>query len=117
MKTSSLYRLLAVAPLAAAMYFASPAAHAASGRISVKVGDQARSAFVVERYRAKRKLRPTIIVLGDAARVSTASRRGLRFQNFRAARWRFWFTPKPPEANGTWARKARMPAKSPICAP
>jgi polyhydroxybutyrate depolymerase len=82
MKTSSLYRLLAVAPLAAALYLASPAAEAASGRISVKVGDQARSAFVVERYRAKRKLRPTIIVLGDAARVSSASRRGLRFQNF-----------------------------------
>lgn len=82
MKTSNVFRLLATMPIAAAMYFASPAAEAASGRISVKVGDQTRSAFVVERYRAKRKLRPTIIVLGDSPRLTTASRRGLRFQNF-----------------------------------
>ncbi|MFN3889944.1 MAG: alpha/beta hydrolase family esterase [Beijerinckiaceae bacterium] len=82
MKTSNLFRLLAAAPLAAALYLTAPAAEAASGRISVKVGEQTRSAFVIERYRSKRKLRPTIIVLGDAARVSTASRRGLRFQNF-----------------------------------
>ena len=84
MKTSKMLRLLAIVPVAAAMYFASPEAEAeaASGRISVKVGDQTRSAFVVERYRTKRKLRPTIIVLGDSPRLSTASRRGLRFQNF-----------------------------------
>lgn len=75
-------RLLAAAALAGAFFLMAPAADAASGRISVKVGDQTRSAFVVERYRAKRKLRPTIIVLGDAGRVSTAARRGLRFQNF-----------------------------------
>ena len=69
-------------PLAAALYFCAPVAEAASGRISVKVGEQSRSAFVIERYRSKRKLRPTIIVLGEAPRASAASRRGLRFQNF-----------------------------------
>lgn len=82
MKTAGLFRAVAALPLAAALYLGAAPAEAASGRITVKVGDQTRSAFVTERYRAKRKLRPTIIVMGDAARASTASRRGLRFQNF-----------------------------------
>lgn len=82
MTRSLLVRLLLAYPVAAAMYLAAPAAEAASGRISLKVGEQTRSAYVVERYRSKRKLRPTIIVLGDSPRFSTASRRGLRFQNF-----------------------------------
>lgn len=82
MKTAALLRVAIAAPLAAAFYFLQAPAQAASGRITVKVGDQTRSAFVTERYRTKRKLRPAIIVLGDAARTSTASRRGLRFQNF-----------------------------------
>ncbi len=82
MKTAALLRVAAALPLAAALYFSAAPVEAASGRITVKVGDQTRSAFVTERYRTKRKLRPTIIVFGDAARASTASRRGLRFQNF-----------------------------------
>jgi poly(3-hydroxybutyrate) depolymerase len=82
MKTAALLRVAAALPLAAALYFSAAPAEAASGRITVKVGDQTRTAFVTERYRTKRKLRPTIIVMGDAARASTASRRGLRFQNF-----------------------------------
>lgn len=82
MKTAVLLRVAAALPLAAALYFSAAPAGAASGRVTVKVGDQMRTAFVTERYRTKRKLRPTIIVMGDAARASTASRRGLRFQNF-----------------------------------
>jgi len=82
MRTATLLRVVAALPLAVALYFSAPPADAASGRMTVKVGDQTRSAFVTERYRTKRKLRPAIIVLGDAARASTASRRGLRFQNF-----------------------------------
>lgn len=82
MKTAALLRVAAALPLAAALYFSAAPAEAASGRVTVKVGDQTRTAFVTERYRTKRKLRPVIIVMGDAARASTASRRGLRFQNF-----------------------------------
>jgi poly(3-hydroxybutyrate) depolymerase len=74
--------LAAGAGLLASFLAPSPAAEAASGRISLKVGEQTRSAYVIERYRSKRKLRPAIIVLGDAPRASTASRRGLRFQSF-----------------------------------
>lgn len=67
---------------AAAFYGSAPGAGAASGRLTFKVGEQTRSAFVTERYRTKRKPRPAIIVLGEAARTSPGSRRGLRFLDF-----------------------------------
>lgn len=83
MTRSILFRLFAAALFAAAMSVLAPPADAASGRIGVTVGGQVRSAFVIERYRAKRKLRPTIIVLGDSGRASAATRRGLRFNAFK----------------------------------
>lgn len=82
MKSPALGRLVAAIPLVSAAYAFAPPAEAASGRISVKAAGQVRSAYVVERYRAKLKLRPTIIVLGESGRVSAASRSKLRFQRF-----------------------------------
>ncbi len=76
------FRISAGLLVAAALYVCGPTAQAASGRMTLKVGEQTRSAFVTERYRSKRKLRPTIIVLGEGARSSPASRRGLRFADF-----------------------------------
>lgn len=82
LKNASLVRVAAAALFAAAVYLPAPAADAASGRITFNVGEQARSAVVTERYRTKRKLRPAIILLGDSARSSAATRRGLPFSDF-----------------------------------
>lgn len=75
-------RLLAGLIAAVALHLCATPAEATSGRVTFKVGEQTRSAFVTERYRTKRKLRPTIIVLGEGARSSPAARRGLRFTDF-----------------------------------
>ncbi|MBX9759110.1 MAG: phospholipase [Beijerinckiaceae bacterium] len=76
------FRFAAGLLVAAAFYLGAPGAEAASGRLTFKVGDQMRSAFVTERYRTKRKLRPAIIVLGESPRASPAARRNLRFLDF-----------------------------------
>ncbi len=65
---------LALAPQA-------PAA-AASGRIVFTVDGVERSAFLVEKARLRRKTRPVIILLQDAARNAPIWRRALRFERF-----------------------------------
>jgi polyhydroxybutyrate depolymerase len=57
-------------------------AHAATGRLTFKVGDTVRSAVIVERSRLKRTLRPVLIVLHNGTRTASLARRGMRFDRF-----------------------------------
>lgn len=58
-------------------------AAAADGPISFRVGDERRSAYVVERARLRRQPRPVIIVVPSAPRSSPLTRgRGPRFDEF-----------------------------------
>lgn len=73
--------LSAVGLVAIAGVFSSGAS-AASGAISFTVDGAQRSAYITEKARLRRKTRPVIILLQDAARDAPIWRRALRFQRF-----------------------------------
>jgi polyhydroxybutyrate depolymerase len=74
--------MMAIFGLAAVGAVLPSRASAASGSISFLVDGVQRSAYITEKARLRRKTRPVIILVQDAARDAPIWRRALRFQRF-----------------------------------